>query len=271
MLTAFNANCPAASPHMLQMPAQRASVRSFYRSQLKGRSWHAIVSFFWASLLLGIASTGTAAPLTFHFQAQVASVLPDGGGVDLPVQISVGDTIKGRFTFDPSIEGPSSLQNGQLVFEIHGTEFEMHGYRIRVANDDFPNAIPLEYSIANPAHILGDVAPGSSDSIVLSSAATGGYSGVIEGHPELTLDPRLVFANDDSLLSSTELITDTAIWNAFSFREMSLSFIDDTAGSSIYIGAQIGPVAAIPEPSSLLHAIAGGALIMYSIRGHRRA
>lgn len=221
-------------------------------------------------LLLGTEPRAHAGPLTYQFQAEVASVLPDAGGVSLPVQISVGDIITGTFTFDPSLGGQPFEQPGLLAFLIHGQVFAIQGYKMEVANNNFPNAVPLEYTIADPARILDDVAPGSSDSIVLRSASLDGFSAVLDSDPDLLLDPRVFFANDDLLLTSSDLVTDLSIWNTFSFREMSLSFMNETTGGSVYIGALIGPVTAIPEPAMAFGVLGGCILISRLVRNTRR-
>jgi hypothetical protein len=57
--------------------------------------------------------------------------------------------------------------------------------------------------------------------------------------------------NEDGLLDSSDLTADLAMWNTFSFREMSLLFVDAVTSGEVYIGAYVGAVQLIPEPYTL--------------------
>jgi hypothetical protein len=62
----------------------------------------------------------------------------------------------------------------------------------------------------------------------------------------------LVFANEDGLLTSNELLADPQLWNAFSLREMSLIFQNVDTGNAAYVGAYIGQIEQVPEPASIV-------------------
>jgi hypothetical protein len=197
-----------------------------------------------------------AAPLTFQFQANVASVLPTAGGAALPFPLSAGDELEVEFSFDPGTGGPQYPQASPLRVSLGGQVGLTAGFLIDVRNDDIPNAVPVPGSIADPANTpIVDLGPGASDNIFLS-CVTSSVCGVLQDRPNLTFRPVIAFSHEGSLLNSEDLPTDPMKWNAFPFREMSLTFINNTTSGETYIGANIGTVKLIPELSTGVLAVA---------------
>lgn len=201
-----------------------------------------------------------AAQVTFAFDAHVASVGSVRGGADLPFSVSTDDTLTATFTFEPSTGGPLYPQLGVLQFVLGGETLELSGYEIGVFNDNFPIAVPRTGDIAEPGKFrFGDQGPGSSDNISLSCLRTPAVftCGTVPAHNRLAYRPSILLAGSDDLLSSTDLTATVAIWNSFTFREMSLYFIDTNTGGETFIGAYIGPLRAIPEPNTQVTMVLG--------------
>lgn len=235
-------------------------------------------------LVIGILAAGIissaavprlqAAPVTLRFEAQVASVFESNGGLALPFGVNIGETLSGTFAFDPSSMGSPYLPTGSLSFLVSGTYLTLSDYRIQVNNNDFPGPIDITGRIADPLNTPAiDFFPPINDNIIISALTDGlpllgPLPGSVSGHPELSFSPQMVFAYDDAVLDSQALPSDPAIWNRFSFREMSLT-IRDASGGGSYIGAYIGQVRGVPEPESIGQMLLGvGCLI--SLRAYRQ-
>ncbi len=220
--------------------------------------------FYGAIAILAFAVCGEhktifAAPVTFHFEAEVASVSSSMGGISLPFTIVPGDTIATTFTFEPSSGGPAYAQSSQLRFNIGGHELSIAGFVINVGNDAVPNAVPLTGEIADPSSIFfPDQGPGSSDGIGLGCINGGAFfCGSVPLHSQVAYVPVIAFLGEDSIINSTDLTDDVHVWNAFTFREMALSFIDNDTQGEVYIGAYIGSVQAVPEPATSYLLVSG--------------
>ncbi len=207
-------------------------------------------------LVVGIVNTLShpclAAQVTLAFEAQIASILSSKGGTNLPFNASVGDTLAATFTFDPASGGPLYPQPGTMQFVLGGETLKIAGFQIAVRNDYSPNQIPLTGSIADPANTpIVDQGPGISDHISLTCLTQGVFNcGTIPSHSELAYRPTVVLAGLADILSSQDLTANVAAWNSFTFREMSLSFVDLDTNGETYLGAYIGPLHAIPEPGT---------------------
>ncbi|WP_252853242.1 hypothetical protein [Aeoliella straminimaris] len=55
---------------------------------------------------------------------------------------------------------------------------------------------------------------------------------------------------DSALISSENETLNLSTLNAFSFREMSLTFFDPSTGNAVKVGAFVGDVRVVPEPAS---------------------
>ena len=214
--------------------------------------------------MLGLAlTTGSsilnAASVTFQLDATVGSVIPPSGGANMPFSIAVGDSFSGLFEFAPASGGPLYSQSGSLRFEIGGTQLHVAGYEILVADDE-NSGVDLNGRIADPNNTPDIDVGGTSDRIQIQ-CSTSLYCGTVVSHDNLMFRPTLVFANESSLLPSNDLIAEPAIWNSFSFRELSLVVIDLDSGNQTYIGAYIESVRHVPEPST---AVAGAAAFLWA-------
>jgi hypothetical protein len=218
-----------------------------------GSDRHAGVRHNWATQCI------IAAPVTFRFEAEVASVSPSKGGVALPFTIAPGDTIATTFAFEPTSGGSRYDQLGELRFDIADQQLSISGFTISVGNDALPNAVPLRGEIADPTIIfLSDQGPGSSDGIGLRCLNGSAFlCGSLPVHPEIKYVPAIAFLGEDSSINSTELTDEVSVWNAFTFREMSLLFIDNDAHGEVYIGLYIGSVYAVPEPATSFLLVSG--------------
>jgi hypothetical protein len=76
-----------------------------------------------------------AAPVTFEFDATVASPNVGTGNTNLRFTISPGDPIVGSISFEPEGDGPLFPQSGKMRFEIGGASLEVSGFQIIVEND----------------------------------------------------------------------------------------------------------------------------------------
>src|SRR5687768_4165722 len=84
--------------------------------------------------------TLAAAPLTFRFDAEIVDVLA-GSPFDLPLSYQVGDTIRGKFTFQPGAGVPindvavGADQLSALEFNINNTRVPTTTFRIVAFNN----------------------------------------------------------------------------------------------------------------------------------------
>ncbi len=204
------------------------------------------------AFLLGAQTTLQAAPVTFAFEAEVASVIDSGGGAGLPFTVAVGDALFSSFELDSFSGGPGYAQTGALSFEIAGNEFSLEGFLVTVENDHVPDAVPLRGSIADPLNTpIVDQGPGVSDRLSLSCDSPFSLTcALLNGSGNIEFSPQIALFGDQTLIDSTELFTDPAIWNMFSFREMSLLFRNGTTEGTTRIGVYIGPLSFVPEPTS---------------------
>ena len=94
--------------------------------------WSVVVVLFFAMLTFG--KLLRASPITFGCDAEVTNVLitpsPD---FNVPFEVHAGDTIHGRFTFEPSPIGHLGSQDFGLEFEIGGSTLATSTYEILAA------------------------------------------------------------------------------------------------------------------------------------------
>ena len=69
------------------------------------------------AMLLCMSPVIKATPVTFQFEAEVDQV---AGSADGLVQVEIGDTIHGSFTYEPAPLGSEGTQNNELRFEVNG-------------------------------------------------------------------------------------------------------------------------------------------------------
>jgi hypothetical protein len=218
--------------------------------------------FFTVAMIGACAvSSGTmAAPLTFKFNADVASVVPFNGDADLPFDVIPGDLVVATFRFEPGDDGPNYLQSETLRFEISGHVVDVPNYVVTVRDEYAPNAAPNAGRISDPLNApIDDQVAGSSDNIFLGCISDQTFCGSLVGHHAIEVLPVIRFSTDDNPLLSDSLVANVDIWNQFSFREMSLSFRNNDSGGQVYIGANIRAVEQVPEIGTGCMALLGTA------------
>jgi len=216
-----------------------------------------------AGIICAAGAAIQAAPVTFRFEAEIASVIPPDGGLSLPFEVSSGDSIIATFTFEPTAGGPDFPQTAALRFELAGNTVLVPAYTIAVRDEDVPNATDLTGRIADPENTpIVDLAPGSSDNISVTCVSSVAFCGSLEGNAQLQVRPIIHLSTDDNPLSDTSLVADVNVWNQFSFREMSLTFSNpENGGIQTYIGAYIGVIHQVPEPGTFVLALIGTAAL----------
>jgi hypothetical protein len=230
---------------------------SFSFSEREKQRRHFSVKTLLTGLLLGLyclgaATASQAGPVTFRFEAEVASVgmgLPSGGAISpLPFLVQPGDSIAVRFSFTPSSGAGSYPQLSPVNISILDHELTVSAFQITVLNNDL-GVLDVPGRIADP-WAAGNVDRQAflADRISLSCLGGGEpYCGSFESAPELRFIPTIAFEDEDlGLLQSEDLLADPAIWNSFSGRELSLQF-----NNHVYIGAYIGSVQVIPEATTI--------------------
>ncbi len=223
-----------------------------------------LVGAFVLAALFSACSAVEAAPVTFAFEAEVASVIEVNWGAGVPFAVNVDDVLVSSFELDSFSGGPQRIQTGALSFEVAGYEFSLTGFVLTVENDDAPDAIPLRGRLAAPLNTpIVDQAPGITDSLFFSCIDPFDLScGSLAGNEDIVFGPRIALIGDRTVHASTELTTDLTIWNAFSFRELVLLFRNESTGGTTRIGAYVGSVSQIPEPASGILAILCGVLVL---------
>jgi hypothetical protein len=207
---------------------------------------------FAASLCVPHASLD-AAPITFQFDAEIVHVSP-GNPFDLPLIYQVGDSIHGRFTFEPgsgSVIGDNVVAASQpfsLGFEINGTTVGTSGFRIEVfdntAFDDseFPEPIDVINLGCNEASCIPDL-------ISLS-----------DGEP-FRVRSRMQLVGNSSVLIAPEISADPAVWNAFGLERRLVIGFDNEGSGSMGFDAVVGSMVQVPEPTTLTSLVFTGGII----------
>jgi hypothetical protein len=187
-----------------------------------------------------------AAPVTFAFDAEVTSVYRSPSlSFELPFEVSVGDTIHGRFTFEPAPLGRMGRQDLGMQFEISGVKLHSPIYDLRIFLNQYP---PDGFEPFEPLdHMFLSCSPLSGQS--------GCFSGTVPGASHITWRPFMSLSANSPLLNNHDLIGDPEVWNQFSARSIELSFA--STGGLVFFGAAMGSIVAVPEPHSVIIASCG--------------
>ncbi len=208
--------------------------------------------------------TLSAAPVTFNFEATVASVFPVTAASELPFEIVHGDSITATLEFEPRSGGPIYPQSASVCFQAGGQVLEADALEVRIENNAGAG-VDLRGRIADPNATPDIDLTGTSDNIFMSCSPTA-FCGVAPEHSNYSFRPLLAFSHDETLLNSDDLIADVGTWNTFSFREMSLIFRDANTGGETYIGAYLGGLRQVPEPPAVVLFIGAGLLGSWLMR-----
>jgi hypothetical protein len=192
-----------------------------------------------AVLLCTQAASVEAEQVTFAFEATISDVAdPNGLTISLPFQPTVGQTITGSVTFTPIPFSQSSGQDGKLDIFLGDESFSASDLRLTSENDVFV--------------VVGSNVQGPFDSLSVScgiSTQCPNTSTSVTGIEVLFLG--LGLGGGDILPSGAPIDTPVS-WNLFPNRRLVLTLANDSGSAILTIGADIGPVRAVPEPSSIL-------------------
>lgn len=207
-----------------------------------------------SSLLSASIAAVHAAPITLQFDTTVASTVglplgPTELNSPLPFAVAEGDPFTASFTYEPAIGSGTYVQSGELQFMIGGQHLLVTPFRISVVNNGI-GFIDASGRIADPARTpIVDRALFLADQLAIScpSGGSASYCGTISGHDDFKFNVQMLFEEDLNLqtLTSTSLPADQNLWNTFRNREMRIGF-----NNGAFIGAYIGALRQIPEPSS---------------------
>jgi hypothetical protein len=250
-----------AARHVIGTLAIPVNCRTCFRTNCASFRRLGRLCLFTACLSAILVATQASATM-FRFHAQIASVFETDGGAGLPFSVATDEKITATYSFDSTTGGPHFPQISSLSFNIAGLVVVAPTYTIGVHDEDIPNAAPISGSIADPLNTpIVDQAPGSSDNIFLTcNIPQHSFCAIIPEFTQLRVRPLIGFSTDADVLSSGNLVADKDLWNAFSFREMSLVFHDLESGGNTYIGAYIGAVQEIPEPRAAFVALIGASI-----------
>jgi hypothetical protein len=229
-----------------------------------GRTDHARGIHRWifvVSLCLAALSADTilkAAPITLAFDAQVTSIVRSPlSDFDIPFPIAVGDTIRGRFSFEPSPLGHLGTQETGLRIDVGDVVLESPTFEIKTSLNQVPPGGPLEFS--------------DFISVSCSLLATTGAQcdpGSVPGAESVRWRTLMTLGGMSPLLEANILPGDIGIWNAFTGRGLTLSFTPTEGDGSVRVATHVGLFIVVPEPSSQL--AVGIALLLVFTRLHAR-
>ncbi len=203
----------------------------------------------------GIESrTCRAAPVTFAFDAQITTVFQSDTGFEFPFEASVGDTIRGRFSFEPSPLGKIGPQDLGIQFDIADLLLQSPTYEIALSRN-LPPPLGSE-----------DIGLIDTISVACSFLSTRPQCspGTVPGRTDIRWRLSMQLGGESPILSSFDLIGDPDIWNSFTGRSLELDFFTPGVGGG-FVGAIVGPINAVPEPNPRTTM----ALLMFSLLTHR--
>jgi len=227
-----------------------------------------------AVLVFSAYSASVAAPVTFQFEAEGNIVFPEiivfpemQQGTVPVIPIEAGDTLTGKFTFDPdaaqiSNENPSaSIFTTELQIKVGDIELSTGSFSVEVFDDsltigsfDTLGSPPVFEDFDGIILVCSPSLPAMCQPEITEVPGAGLFSVSLE----------LRFIGDLSVLDSTEVPGDVNLWNDLaSFRSISIVFdaIDPNLTSAVYFGT-IGELVAVPEPSSVAILLVFSALLL---------
>jgi hypothetical protein len=181
-----------------------------------------------------------AAPVTFAFDAEITNIyVSPSASFDLPFEVDVGDTIHGRFTFEPAPLGRMGRQDLGLQFEIGGVQLQSPTYDLSIALRQYP---PLGFEPFEPFDLI------SVSCSILSNYAQC-EPGTVPGASHINWRTLMTMAAAPPILSSHDLIGDVELWNSFQARSVDLNFTSSGLGGGLVsVSAEVGRMFIVPEP-----------------------
>ena len=195
-----------------------------------------------ALVLAVVSDSATAAPVTFEFEAEVSTIydtIPFDSGLD----VQNGDTVTGRFTFEPH------MTEDQSFFEV----IQPYAASLWVESAQFatPNSIADLTLRARNNSAIADFPPATSiDIIELGSTLGPSYPGAL---PNVALDQsffRMSLWGDDSVFQSANLPAEPSIWNSLQLLRSIDVGIRGKTGGSLSFQARVASFSVVPEPDT---------------------
>ncbi len=202
---------------------------------------------------LETSSMAQAAPMTFRFDAEVASVSTIGNGADLPHPINVGDALFADYSYVSSSPGLNHPQFSSFSLTYANTSYSAPAYSITTRND-YAKWIPYQGSLADPGRAPTDDRGGGGVSDVIWIGSPSGSFGVFDtelagSSNGIGWSIATLFAGNPALLNAELVPANPETWNAMEFKELSIVFSNGGFGNS-RIGAYITKVYVVPEPNN---------------------
>ncbi len=174
---------------------------------------------------------------------------------DIPFPVALGDTIHGRFTFEPSPLGHLGMQELGLRIDVGGVVLESPTFEIRTAIHQASPRPPLEFFdfMSVTCSFSNNEAPCNP--------------GTVPGADSVKWRPFLELGVESPLLTPNDLSGDVAIWNAFTGRGLTLHFTPLEGVGLVEVGGIVGPFVVVPEPTFSQLGV-GIALCLVFIRLH---
>jgi hypothetical protein len=186
------------------------------------------------------ATRSYGAPMTFAFDAEVTSiVVATSTGFGFPFEVSIGDNIAGRFTFEPAPLGRIGPQDLGIEFRIADLMLHSPTYEIVIGLNLFP---PFGSEDFEPSDVI-------TVACSLLSTRPQCMPGTVPGAAGIEWRPFMQLSGPSPILSNHDLIGDSEIWNSFTGRSLELDFFTPGIGGG-FVGAIVGQVRSIPEPAT---------------------
>jgi len=211
------------------------------------KRFHRLSGIVLAIRALALAHRSQSAELlTFAFDAQIETIFdttPFASGIN----VETGDTITGRFTFEPiAASGQQSLTTVQLTpaqLLIDGVSFitpsVLSDFTLRSVNKGGVADAP--FSVADSISAGSTITPSNADDF-----------------PNLSLDRssfRISLLGEDEILNGASFPADSKVWNAFKFNRQILVNLRGRGGETLAFQGTLGDFSLVPEPVSGLIAI----------------
>ena len=210
------------------------------RRMLSDSIWNATSSLLIA--FLALASSSSATPITFAFDAIVTKVDVIIPPFQLPIPVAIGDVIHAHFSFESPPSGNFSEPHLPVRFDIGGVRLESSSYLISEEFNEFP---PSASSIG-----FFDGSGTPIDSLIIECPPFGPWGKVeVPGSPGVQWNAGIGCDGPSPILTGLNPSHNLSEWNALSSRFLWLNFQSRFGAAAIE--AVVGPMVAVPEPTSL--------------------